>query len=120
MSYSIGIEDLVSNALIELWSKKGLRTVSFSKINEYGSMVVKQLNDEQKQAVLLLSRDRTNEFIHTSQKYFSIKTENDDVTISVNEEISLCEIRKVFRSNLALDVLVAFADEKTTRVLAVE
>ena len=60
MCIYIGIEDLVANALIELVENSEKREVMFRELDAYGAMVVKCLNDKQEQAVLLLSKERTN------------------------------------------------------------
>ena len=56
MCIYIGIEDLVANALIELTEHKNQRQVLFKDLDRYGAKVVKLLNQEGEQAVLILSK----------------------------------------------------------------
>ncbi len=72
MCIYIGIEDLVANALIELAGKSEKREVLFKQLDEYGSKVIKCLNDKQEQAVLSLSKERTNEFLYDYSEYFEL------------------------------------------------
>lgn len=120
MCYFIGIEDLVANALIEQVDKTGEREVSFSKLNKYGASVVKTLNEQNEEAILLLSRDRTNSFIHNCTEYFSIRTDDEEeMYISLNEGIQTDDLRRQFRANIAFNVLLAFINENSLRALGV-
>lgn len=120
MCYFIGIEDLVANALIEQVDKTGKREVSFSKLSKYGARVVKILNEQNEEAMLLLSRDRTNSFIHNCTEYFSTRTdEEDEMYISLNKGIETDELRRQFRANIAFNVLLAFINENSLRALGV-
>lgn len=120
MCYFIGIEDLVANALIEQVDKNGDREVSFSKLSEYGASVVKTLNEQNKEAILLLSRDRTNSFIHNCTEYFSIRTDDEDeMYISLNDGIETDDLRRQFRANIAFNVLLAFINENSLKALGV-
>lgn len=56
MCIYIGIEDLVANALIELAEHKNQRQVLFKDLDRYGTKVIKVLNQEGEQAVLILSK----------------------------------------------------------------
>lgn len=60
----ISIEDLVANALIELLEKSQKREVFFSELNRYGACVLQILNSQEEQAVLILSQEKTTEFLH--------------------------------------------------------
>lgn len=120
MCYYIGIEDLVANALIEIVDKTEKNEVSFLKLNEYGAIVLRTLNEQKEEAILLLSRDRTNAFIHNCTNFFNIRDEeNGDTIISLKEGITTNQLRKQFRTNIAFDVLLAFVNEKCLRVLGV-
>ena len=116
----IGIEDLVANALIEQVDKTGNREISFAKLNEYGASVIRTLNNQNQEAILLLSRDRTNTFIHNCTEYFTVRTDAEqEMYISLNEEISTDELRRQFRANIAYNVLLAFINESALQALGV-
>lgn len=56
MCIYIRIEDLVANALSELTEHKNQRQVLFKDLDRYGAKVIKVLNQEGEQAVLILSK----------------------------------------------------------------
>lgn len=120
MCYYIGIEDLVANALIEIVDKTGNNEVSFQKLNDYGAIVIRTLNEQKEEAILLLSRDRTNAFIHNCTEFFDIRDEeNGDTIISLKKGVTTNQLRLQFRTNIAFDVLLAFVNEKCLQVLGV-
>ena len=114
--YYIEIEDLVANALIELLeSDDNNRTVSFSLLSDYGNVVVEKLRREKKEVYLLISRDSTNAFVSDYTDFFEIN-ENSE-TISLRLDKTLDDLREKFRSNISLDVLMAFISEEAVAVL---
>lgn len=120
MCYFIGIEDLVANALIEQVDKTGNREISFAKLNEYGASVIRTLNNKNQEAILLLSRDRTNTFIHNCTEYFTVRIDDEqEMYISLNEGISTDELRRQFRANIAFNVLLAFINKSSLQALGV-
>ena len=68
----IGIEDLVANAIIELVENSQSGEVLFSQINRYGATVVQILSENDKRAILILSKERTNAFLHDYSDYFEL------------------------------------------------
>ena len=63
MSYNVRLVDLVANALIAIKEEgKNITFLAFSALEEYGARVVHYLKEKGKDAVLLLSRDRTDDF----------------------------------------------------------
>lgn len=119
MCYFIGIEDLVANALIEQVDKTGIREIGFAKLNEYGASVVKTLNKQNQEAILLLSRERTNTFIHNCSDYFTIRDDEEGMFIILNEGITTDQLRRQFRANIAFNVLLAFISEQSLQALGV-
>ena len=108
MCIYIGIEDLVANALIELVEKSEKREVLFKQLDEYGAQVIKYLNDKQEQAVLVLSKERTNDFLHDYSDYFELK-----------EGVSVSQLWEKFRGYLSVDVMLAFMDRVSVSALGV-
>jgi hypothetical protein len=115
--YYIEIEDLVANALIEIIENNAARVINFDTLTKYGDCIVKKLRDENKDVYLLLSRDRTNEFIHDYTEYFVIDEQKN--TIAVKENIGVVELKKKFRSNMALDVFLACTSREALSALGV-
>lgn len=115
----IGIEDLVANALIELVEKSEKREVLFKQLDEYGAMVIKYLNDKCEQAVLVLSKERTNEFLHDYSDYFELFSNGMDEGIRLKEDVSVGQLWKKFRGYLSVDVMLAFMDKGAVSALGV-
>ncbi len=119
MCIYIGIEDLAANALIELVEKSERREVLFKQLDEYGAKVIKYLNDKQEQAVLVLSKERTNEFLHDYSYYFELFTNGMDEGIRLKEGISVSQLWEKFRGYLSVDVMLAFMDHVSISALGV-
>ena len=119
MCIYIGIEDLVANALIELDEKSEKREVLFKQLDEYGAKVIKYLNDKQEQAVLVLSKERTNEFLHDYSDYFELFSNGMDEGIRLKESISVNQLWEKFRGYLSVDVMLAFMDKVSISALGV-
>ena len=122
MCVFIGIEDLVANALIELIEQKGQREVLFKDLDEYGAMVIKFLNQEShKEAVLLLSTERTNTFLYDYTDYFELFTAKNgiDEGIRLRSEVQVEQLWQMFRFYLSADVLEAFMSDEAGRLLGV-
>lgn len=119
MLIHIGIEDLVANALIELVEKTGKREVLFRELDEYGAMVIKVLNDKNEQAVLLLSKERTNDFLHDYSDMFEFFSNGIEDGIRLKKDVEVDQLWKKFRGYLSTDVLLAFMNEMSLRKLGV-
>lgn len=119
MCYYIGIEDLAANALIEILrmaeetGKSGSRFVTYKEIESYGEAVLEVLRDEEKKAVLILSRDCTDVFYRNYSDFFEEDVSgNGEPGIRLKEGKNRKDLISKFRSYLALDVLFAFVNEK--------
>ena len=122
MCVYIGIEDLVANALIELIEQKNQREVLFKDLDKYGAMVIKCLNEEgYEEAVLLLSKERTDAFLHDYTDYFELYTDDNDVDegIRLKPEITAERLWEIFRCYLSADVLEAFMNDEAVSLLGV-
>lgn len=119
MCIYIGIEDLVANALIELVEKSEKRDVLFKQLDEYGAQVIKYLNDKQEQAVLVLSKERTNDFLYDYSDYFELFSSGIDEGIRLKEGVSVSQLWEKFRGYLSVDVMLAFMDRVSVRALGV-
>ncbi|MEG0375363.1 MAG: hypothetical protein RR547_02095 [Raoultibacter sp.] len=121
MCYYIGIEDLVSNALIELIEQSEKRTVSFKDLSKYGNAVVKILNNSDERAILILSRDRTDSFLRNCTEYFSIGEDSAtrDMTIALKAQYSPEDLRRLFRVAMSFEMILAFTDKEALSELGV-
>lgn len=119
MCIYIGIEDLVANALIELVEKSGKREVMFRELNAYGALVVKYLNEKKEQAVLVMSKERTNAFLHDYSKFFELFSRDIEEGIRLKEGVSVEQLWETFRGYLSIDVMMAFMNAQAVQALGV-
>lgn len=119
MSIRIGIEDLVANALIELVDNdENNREVTYSQLNKYGAVVIETLNAKNEEAVLIISKERTNAFLHGYSDFFQVRVNsNNEKCIALIEGKTTDELRKLFRGYLSLDMLMAFIGENSLQAL---
>ena len=119
MSFFIGIEDLAANALIAVLAKEDRRFLTYSEIEEYGARVIQILNGKDEKAVLILSRENTNEMYRNYSDFFEEKEENNERGIYLKDEKNVDDLITRFRGYLALDVLLAFVDNRSVAALGV-
>ena len=119
MCIYIGIEDLVANALIELMEHSEKREVLFKDLDAYGAMVVKFLNDKQEEAVLILSKERTNDFLHDYSEYFELFSQGKEEGIRLKEGVPVDALWEKFRGYLSVDVMMAFMNAEAVKALGV-
>lgn len=119
MQIYIGIEDLVANALIELVQKSEKREVLFSQLNSYGAMVVRLLNKEKEQAVLIVSKESTNRLISDYSDYFELVSSQSEDGIRLKNGVTVTDLWKKFRGYLSVNVMMAFMDAQSIKELGV-
>jgi len=119
MRIYIGIEDLVANALIELVENTDKREVMFRELDEYGALVVKYLSSKNEQAVLILSKERTNKFLHDYSDYFELFTKGIEEGVRLKADVSVEKLWEQFRGYLSVDVMLAFMDKNVIGALGV-
>lgn len=106
MTFKIGIEDLVANALIEDPEEK---FISYSKIENYGAKVVNFLNKQQKDdAILVFSRDRTNRMLRDYSNFFEEINLENELGIKLRDGIKQEELINAFRGYLTFSLLQAY------------
>jgi len=114
----IGIEKLAANALIELMeSSEKKNSVSFNTLINYGNEIVKVLINTQFEAVLLISRDYTNEAIRSYSDFFSIETLGEKECFVLKKDKTAEDLRKYFRGYLSTELLLAFTNINCVKVL---
>lgn len=119
MCFYIGIEDLAANALIESMRRVEKNFLTYREIENYGSKVVQILNEQGEKAVLILSRENTNELFRNYSDFFEEKEENEEKGIALKSDIKLEDLIMQFRGYLALDVLMAFVNDRSVQALGV-
>ena len=122
MCFYIGIEDLAANALIEiLKTKENEQTeqycVTLAELEVYGSQVIQYLNERGEQAVLILSRENTSLMFRNYSDFFEEVETDKGIAIALKEGKTVSDLVKKFRTYLALDLMMAFMNTETVRVL---
>lgn len=120
MCVYIGIEDLAANALIEIMANNANnRFVSYKELEDYGAEVVKFLNSKGEKAILILSRESTNDMFRNYSDIFEETSYSDSLGIGLKSQITIDDLINKFRGYLAWDVLLAFVNEQTVSKLGV-
>lgn len=117
MCFYIEIEDLVANALIETLKKGDKRFLTYREIEGYGAEVVQILKENGEKAVLILSRDNTEAFFRNYSDFFEEKELRGNLGISLKDGKKVEDLIRQFRGYLSLDVLLAFMNDRSIRVL---
>ncbi|MCI9237913.1 hypothetical protein AALA13_09395 [Lachnospiraceae bacterium 50-23] len=117
MCFYIGIEDLAANAMIEMLKKGKRRFLTYSEIEMYGAEVVQILEENGEKAILILSRENTNALFRNYFEFFEEGEEDGKRGIRLKSGKEVEDLIQQFRGYLALDVLLAFMDQRSVQVL---
>ncbi len=109
--FYIGIEDIAAVALIQAL-QENRRFLSYDAIEAYGNRVIHRLQKNEKKAVLILSRESTNEMFRNYSDFFTEAEENGKLGIALNGGKNIQDLIDKFCGYLALDVLKALIKEK--------
>lgn len=116
----IGIEDVVANALIVIIERnenKSIRRVSLPALVEYGTVVVRQMQENGETAILLVSNYYTSEAIRNYSDFFELQTIDGIEYIQLRSEKTVSDLRNRFRAYLSISALLAFTSENSIGVL---
>ncbi len=119
MCFYIGIEDLAANAMIEMLKKGGQRFLTYDEIEMYGAEVIQILKENGEKAVLILSRENTDALFRNYSEFFEEGDQNGKKGIKLKAEKEVDDLIQQFRGYLALDVLLAFMNQRSVQVLGV-
>ena len=114
------IEDLVSNALIELIENNVSKTISYESALKYGYAVIEELKLKNIEALLVVNRDRTMEFEQEYKETFHFFELDDVHYISLKKNIDTNYLRKHFRTLQSLDTLIAMTSENAKQTLGIK
>lgn len=114
----IGIEDLVASALIEqMRQEETNRKVSLQSLANYGTVIVKILTNSGQNAILLLTRESTYEFVHDYANFFSIVEYDGIEFIELLDGVTTEDLRRQFRKNLTVDLAKALVGKESLAAL---
>ncbi|MDE7200752.1 MAG: hypothetical protein K2O91_02360 [Lachnospiraceae bacterium] len=119
MCFYIGIEDLAANAMIEMLKRGSRRFLTYNEIEMYGAEVVQILKESGEKAVLILSRENTNALFRSYSEFFEESVQNGKKGIMLKADKEVGDLIQQFRGYLALDVLLAFMNQRSVQVLGV-
>ena len=117
MCFYIGIEDLAANAMIEMLKKGGQRFLTYNEIEMYGAEVVQILRENGEKAVLILSRENTDALFRNYSEFFEESEQSGKRGITLKKDKEVEDLIQQFRGYLALDVLLAFMNQRSVQVL---
>lgn len=112
MDFAIYIEDLAANAFIQILTKdEHTRFLTYSEIENYGKCVVRSLSTKNTKAILVLSRDMTNEMLRDYSEFFAEIKKDGKTGLELKENKSVTDLINQFRGYLSLDLLLAFVSK---------
>ena len=116
----IGIADLVASALIEQMRREETnRRVSLQTLVDYGTVIVRILTSSGQNAVLLLTRESTYEFVHDYADYFSIMEYDGVEYIELVDGFTAEDLRRQFWKNLTVDLAKALTETESLAALKI-
>ena len=68
---------------------------------------------------MILSKERTHAFLHDYSDYFELFTNGEEEGIRLRDNISSDDLWAKFRGYLSIDVMKAFMNERSIKVLGV-
>ena len=107
--YTIEIEDLVSNLLIEYKTRNIKDYVTYKEIALYANNIGKSLAEENIDLVVSMNREKTNRFLQLYSNYFvEVKEESK---IQLREGITAADLIDEFRGYLPFNLLLSMIDD---------
>ena len=116
----IDMEDLVANALIELMKHgESDRKVSLKMLSDYGTAIAKFLSNQGQDAILLLTKQSTYEFVYDYAEFFSMETYDGTEYIELKNGVTMDDLRRHFRKNLTVDFAKALTRSESLTALKI-
>lgn len=118
----IGIESVAANALIELLDKRGEREVSFDMLARYGMRVVRILQEQsEEEVVLLLSRKYQINMIESYSDFFEADFSSGGQGVfrlkGEDKQETLRALKQYFRNTMSKQILNAFTSNDALQEL---
>ena len=107
--YTIEIEDLVSNLLIEYKTRNIKDYVTYKEIALYANNIGKSLAEEDIDLVVNMNKEKTDRFLQLYNNYFvEVKEESK---IQLREGITATDLIDEFRGYLPFNLLLSMIDD---------
>lgn len=109
----ICLEDLIGNALIELWKNKGIKKVSASMITNYKNEILKRGKEKE------LNITFKSDFYDFTDKYFFTFEDSDGILYLLKDNISLDKLCKRYRAIISFESLLIISDYNVLKSIGV-
>jgi len=120
MSMFIGIESLVANALIELFEKTEKREVDFETLYKYGMRVVRYLEKQGEEAILLLSEKYQLDMVEKYSEYFDVKLYGSEKGVfRLKENVKIDDLKNYYRWTMSIKAIKAFMSDEAIKELGI-
>ena len=113
------LEDLIPNALIELIENNNSRSVSYPAILQYGNVVVDELKKQNIDCILQIHKDTTSQFEDDYKDIFDFFEIANVRYVKTKANINSSYLRKQFRTQQSIDVLVALTSDTSKQALGI-
>lgn len=118
----IGIESVAANALIELFERKNKREVSFDTLARYGMRVVRILQEQsEEEVILLLSRKYQINMIENYSDFFEADFSSGGHGVfrlkGEDKQETLKALKEYFRYTMSMQMLNAFTSDDALQEL---
>lgn len=104
MNTLVGAEYVIANTLIAL-NKKGIESITFSKLREIGIQIQNICNDNGVDAVILTFGDSISSAIYDFSDYFQYREIKGEPSILIQTNATISDLQKRFVGYLPVDVL---------------
>lgn len=110
----VGAEDLIANALIESVKKSNKSRVPLSTVAQYSKNVLDIFALNNDKVILVSTAERA---VVEFANYFELFSDEDVLTVSLREGVTVNDLWTAFRSYLSMDALAVFENEQAVAVL---
>ncbi len=114
----INEEDIIGNAMFDLFSYKGIREVDNKKINQYKEAVFETLREMNVSFMDSSSREEWNNFKYYND-CFNVEETKEGYNVRMKSFVGMDEISK-YRAYIPIDLAIAFCNERTKSVLGIK
>lgn len=113
----IGIKESLDNAFYMYTKRTNQRTIPVKKIKAYVESVVRTLEENDEQVILLINDTRIKEFFSMYTDIYELKRTEKGEVVSLRENVSIDELNDMYINYPIKSLIEAFRKEKNVRKL---
>lgn len=113
----IQVEEIIGNGFIHYLEKTGNRMLEMYKLDEYAIKVIEQLNTDEIEARLNVSREADDDFFYRYSNWFTRIRKENKMVVVLDENVTAIQLYQKFATSLSLNVLSAFENPTNIQVL---